>query len=108
MRAELALAEGLTYLRRELDCRYVLCEGGGRLGLSLLDKGLAREFHLHMAPKIIGDNEATPLFDGRAPIQIDESLQLRITDAVPSGSDIAITLRPAISSPAFSLPGKRE
>ena len=111
-RAELDLAEGLTYLRRELDCRYVLCEGGGRLGLSLLDKGLAREFHLHMAPMIIGDNEAAPLFDGRASIQIDKSLQLRITDAVSSGSDIAITLRPAISSPtsASSLPGpeKRE
>lgn len=101
MRAELDLAEGLAYLRQELDCRYVLCEGGGRLGLSLLDKGLARELHLHLAPKLIGDNEATPLFDGRAPVQIDESLQLRITDAVPSGEDIAITLRPAIP-PVFS------
>jgi len=108
MRAELDLAEGLTYLRRELDCRYVMCEGGGRLGLSLLDKGLAREFHLHMAPKIVGDNEGTPLFDGRAPVQIDESLQLRITDAIPSGSDIALTLRPAIAPLLSPAPEKRE
>lgn len=96
MRAELNLAEGLAYLRRELDCRYVLCEGGGLLGLSLLDKGLAREFHLHLAPKIIGDNEAMPLFDGRAPVHIDESLRLRITETAASGDDMAITLRPAM------------
>ncbi len=94
MRAELTLAEGLAYLRRELHCGYALCEGGGRLGLSLLDKGLARELHLHLAPKILGDNEATPLFDGRAPILMDEALQLRITEARTSGDDIMLTMRP--------------
>ena len=108
MRAELDLAEGLTYLRQELHCRYVLCEGGGRLGISLLDKGLAREFHLHMAPKVVGDNEATPLFDGRAPAQIDESLQLRITSAAPSGSDIALILRPATPPLVSPCAEKRE
>ncbi len=106
MRAELDLAEGLSYLRKELGCHYVLCEGGGRLGLALLGKGLARELHLHLAPKIIGDNEATPLFDGRAPIQIDEALQLRVANAVPSGEDIALTLRPA-TRPLLSSPAER-
>ncbi|MDL2315802.1 bifunctional diaminohydroxyphosphoribosylaminopyrimidine deaminase/5-amino-6-(5-phosphoribosylamino)uracil reductase RibD [Desulfovibrio sp. OttesenSCG-928-A18] len=97
MRAELDLTEGLLYLRRELDCSYALCEGGGKLGLSLLDKGLARELHLHLAPKIMGDNDATPLFDGRAPIIVDEALQLRITDSRPSGDDIMLTLRPSFA-----------
>lgn len=105
MRAELDLSEGLVYLRKELGCHYVLCEGGGRLGLSLLSKGVARELHLHMAPKILGDNEATPLFDGMTPMQIDESLQLRITDAVPSGDDIMITLRPTFA-PVLSAPSR--
>ena len=94
MRAELSLAEGLVHLRKELGCHYVLCEGGGRLGLALLDSGLAREFHLHLAPKILGDNDATPLFDGRNPLLIEEALQLRITDARPSGNDIMLSLRP--------------
>ena len=94
MRAELDLGAGLVQLRKELNCHYVLCEGGGRLGLSLLDKGLARELLLHLAPKILGDNEATPLFDGLAPMHIEEALQLRITDAAASGDDIMITLRP--------------
>ena len=97
MRAELDLAAGLVYLRKELNCHYALCEGGGRLGLSLLNAGLARELHLHLAPKILGDNEATPLFDGLGPMHIDEALQLRITDAIPSGDDIMITLRPGFA-----------
>jgi diaminohydroxyphosphoribosylaminopyrimidine deaminase/5-amino-6-(5-phosphoribosylamino)uracil reductase len=94
MRAELDIGEGLAHLRKEYHCHYVLCEGGGRLALSLLEKGLARELHLHLAPKILGDNEATPLFAGRASMLMEEALQLRITDAAPSGNDIAITLRP--------------
>ena len=94
MRAELDLAAGLRHLRMELGCYHVLCEGGGRVGLSMLDKGLTRELHLHLAPKILGDNEATPLFDGRAPINMDEALALRITDARASGKDIMLTMRP--------------
>jgi diaminohydroxyphosphoribosylaminopyrimidine deaminase/5-amino-6-(5-phosphoribosylamino)uracil reductase len=95
MRAELDIREGLAGLRRDMDCGYVLCEGGGRLGLSLLDKGLAREFLLHLAPKILGDDEAVPLFDGRAPMHIDQALQLRITDTARYGSDVMLALRPA-------------
>jgi diaminohydroxyphosphoribosylaminopyrimidine deaminase/5-amino-6-(5-phosphoribosylamino)uracil reductase len=94
MRAELDLSEGLTRLRQEFNCYYTLCEGGGRLGLSLLEKGLARELHLHLAPKILGDNEATPLFDGRASVLMEEALQLRIIAVAASGDDIAIRLRP--------------
>ena len=95
MRAELDLGEGLAYLRSELNYHYALCEGGGKLGLSMLNKSLAQELHLHLAPKILGDNEAVPLFDGMGPLTIEQALQLRITDAVPSGEDIMITLRPA-------------
>ena len=94
MRAELDISEGLAHLRKEYHCHYALCEGGGRLALSLLEKGLARELHLHLAPKILGDDEATPLFAGRASMLMEEALQFRITDAVPSGNDIALTLRP--------------
>ncbi|MDR2605265.1 MAG: bifunctional diaminohydroxyphosphoribosylaminopyrimidine deaminase/5-amino-6-(5-phosphoribosylamino)uracil reductase RibD [Desulfovibrio sp.] len=94
MRAELDIREGLAGLRRDMDCGYVLCEGGGCLGLSLLDKGLAREFLLHLAPKILGDNEAVPIFDGRAPMHIDQALQLRITDTARCGSDVMMALRP--------------
>ncbi len=94
MRAELNPAEGLRYLRNELGMHYVLCEGGGRLGLSLLDKGLVGELHIHLAPKILGDNEAAPLFDGRGPSTLDEALQLRILESTLLHEDIILTLRP--------------
>ena len=47
--------------------------------LSLLEQGLVDEFRLHTAPRILGDNAALPLFDGRAPLRMDESLNMRIS-----------------------------
>lgn len=93
-RSTLNLAEGFKFLRQELNCHYVLCEGGGKLGLTLLEKKLTRELHLHLAPKILGDNEATPLFDGRSPDSMTEALQLRIINAIPNSCDLLITLKP--------------
>lgn len=88
------LLQALTYLRREAGCLYVLCEGGGKLGLSLLDAGLVDEFHLHLAPKVLGDGEARPLFDGRSPLSMDETLRLRLLRAAPCGEDCHLVLRP--------------
>ena len=107
MRAELDLTEGLVHLRKKMNCHYALCEGGGRIGLSLLDKGLARELHLHLAPKILGDNEATPLFDGRAPINMEGALQLRITEARNSACDIMLTMRPQMQPAPSAVQGDR-
>ena len=94
MRAELDLREGLVSLRKNHGCLYVMCEGGGRLGLSLLEKNLAGELHLHLAPRILADNEATPLFTGFSPLQIDNGVSLRILATHLSGQDLIVTLRP--------------
>lgn len=94
MRAELDLREGLISLRRDNGCLYVLCEGGGRLGLSLLQKNLAGELHLHLSPRIMADNEATPLFDGLSPLHVDEAVPLRILAFRACGADLIVTLRP--------------
>ncbi len=84
----------LLRLKAELNCSYVLCEGGGKLALSFLEQGLINEFYLHMAPTVLGDNEASPIFDGRSPLHMDEAIGLRITDYKMCCSDIHITLRP--------------
>ena len=94
MRAELDLREGLASLRKHHSCLYVLCEGGGRLGLSLLEKNLTGELRLHLSPRILADNEATPLFSGLSPLQIDEGVSLRILDSRVCGKDLIVTLRP--------------
>ena len=94
MRAELDLREGLAALRKDHGCLYVMCEGGGRLGLSLLEKNLAGEMRLHLSPRILADNEATPLFNGLSPLQIDDGVSLRIVSSRVCGADIIVTLRP--------------
>lgn len=88
------LVQILEYLRQEAGCPYVLCEGGGRLGLSLLEAGLVDEFHLHIAPKVLGDNDARPLFDGRTPLELDEALSLRLVRMEPCGEDGHLIFRP--------------
>lgn len=85
-------------LRRELNCPYVLCEGGGKLGLALLEAGFVDEFRLHLSPMILGDNDAHPLFSGRAPLDLSEALRLRVSSMGLCGGDIHITLRPAASA----------
>ncbi len=84
----------LARLRSELDCNYALCEGGGKLALSFLEQGLIDEFHLHLNPSVLGDNEAAPIFDGRSPLNMDEALRLRITSYNLCDQDMHITLRP--------------
>ncbi len=78
----------------ECNCPYILCEGGGKLALSLLEQGLVDEFHLHLAPRILGDNEARPLFDGKSPLDMSEALSLRIADYEMHGEDMHLMLRP--------------
>ena len=96
VRSQLDVREGLRVLRQEYGCLYLLCEGGGKLALSLMEKHLVRELHLHIAPKILGDNEATPLFDGRSPDTINEALQLRLLDSFSNGFDLIMALKPRI------------
>ncbi len=83
----------LERLRSELDCNYALCEGGGKLALSFLEQGLIDEFHLHLNPSVLGDNEAYPIFTGRSPLNMDEALRLRITHYDLCDQDMHITMR---------------
>lgn len=95
--AKLNLAQGLADLRQNHNCHYALCEGGGKLGLALLEDGLARELHLHLAPTIFADNEARPLFDGRSPRSVEEALALRLCASKCCGKDIHLTFRPSFA-----------
>lgn len=85
----------LRAMREELNCPYVLCEGGGHLALSLLEAGLVDDFRLHLAPVILGDAEALPLFSGRAPLSLEEALRMRVCSARLCGGDVHLRLLPA-------------
>ena len=88
------LRQALAWLRAETQSLYVLCEGGGRLGLSLLESKLVDEFHLHLSPKVVADNEARPLFDGRSPLTMAEVLNLTLIHAERCDQDCHLMFRP--------------
>ncbi|MEF3697870.1 bifunctional diaminohydroxyphosphoribosylaminopyrimidine deaminase/5-amino-6-(5-phosphoribosylamino)uracil reductase RibD [Desulfolutivibrio sp.] len=90
----LSLPAALAILRAEAGCHTVLCEGGGRLGLSLLAAGLADEFLLFFAPKILGDELAVPLFSGRRAETMEQALRLRTIATERLGEDLLVTFRP--------------
>lgn len=90
----LDVAEVLEKLRVEENCLYVLCEGGGRTALSLLESGQVDEFHLHLAPIILGDNEATPLFSGRSVESMADAMRMRVVDTALADGDIHLKFRP--------------
>ncbi len=47
----------------ESGYRAILCEGGGRLGASLLVSGLARRLYVYLAPRVLG-SDGVPAFPG--------------------------------------------
>ena len=80
-------------LRNEENCLYVLCEGGGRTALSLLEADLVDEFHLHMAPFILADDEATPLFSGRHTESMEDALRMKAVSVSLADGDVHIRFR---------------
>ncbi|MBQ8173404.1 MAG: dihydrofolate reductase family protein, partial [Mailhella sp.] len=68
--------------------------GGGRTALSLLESGQVDEFHLPLAPIILGDNEATPLFSGRSVESMADAMRMRVVDTALADGDIHLKFRP--------------
>lgn len=94
----LDLRAGLRRLYKEFPCYYLLCEGGGSLGRSLLEDGLVDEFQLYLAPKLLADNQAKPLFTGRATQSMEDTLGLRIAATERVGEDLLVSLRPLVKT----------
>ncbi len=90
----LDVVQVLRHLYNTEGCPYVLCEGGGRLALSLLEAGCVDEFHLHLAPLVVGDAEARSLFVGRRAEGMEEAYRMRVTKISLAGDDVHLLLKP--------------
>ncbi|CAJ54213.1 Pyrimidine reductase, riboflavin biosynthesis [Lawsonia intracellularis PHE/MN1-00] len=88
------LTDITEHIRSTQGCLYMLCEGGGKLGSSLLKANLVDELHIYLSPKILGDNNALPIVNGRNPLTIHDAISLKIHTMELSGSDIHLTFRP--------------
>ncbi|WP_457572555.1 bifunctional diaminohydroxyphosphoribosylaminopyrimidine deaminase/5-amino-6-(5-phosphoribosylamino)uracil reductase RibD [Desulfovulcanus sp.] len=89
-RRGLELRIGFERLFQEYKIYYTLCEGGGALGLSLLEQDLIDELHLFLAPKILGDQNGISSFYGRKVESMDEAINLRLTNVSQVGPDILL------------------
>ena len=90
----LDLKQCLEILREKENCPYVLCEGGGKVACALLENGLADEFHLHLAPMILGESDAPRLFDGFSSSgSIEDALRLRLVHASAMDGDVHLQYR---------------
>ncbi|WP_243359669.1 bifunctional diaminohydroxyphosphoribosylaminopyrimidine deaminase/5-amino-6-(5-phosphoribosylamino)uracil reductase RibD [Fundidesulfovibrio terrae] len=90
----LDLAAGFAKLRSEAGCFTTLCEGGGRLALSLVKQGVMDEFLYFLAPKVIGDAMAVPVFSGDCVESMEQAVRLRLAGVRPSGQDLLLTYMP--------------
>jgi len=90
----LDLRAGFERLRAEAACHTTLCEGGGRLALSLAGQGLMDEFLYILAPKILGDEQGVPVFAGGPALDMEQAMGLRLAESRPVGQDLLLTYRP--------------
>lgn len=90
----LDIRAGLQILHKKLGCTELLCEGGGRLGMSLVQAYCVDELHLVVAPRILGDEQAVSVFSGRKVLQMDESVNWRLISHEQVGEDLWLLLLP--------------
>lgn len=95
---KLDLAAGFVRLRQEAGCHATLCEGGGRLAMSLCRLGLMDEFQYFLAPKVLGDEMGIPVFSGEVVESMEQARRLRLAAIAPSGEDLLLTYRPVSPS----------
>jgi diaminohydroxyphosphoribosylaminopyrimidine deaminase/5-amino-6-(5-phosphoribosylamino)uracil reductase len=100
----LDIRTGLHILYRKLGCTELLCEGGGRLGMALVQADCVDELHLVMAPRILGDERAVSIFSGRKVLQMDESVNWRLISNEQVGEDLWLLYRPGRKATAEETP----
>lgn len=86
------LLDLMRYLASEYNATNVLCEGGGQLLGGLLDDELADEFHVYIAPKLIGGAGATVPFLGRGIAEVSQGPGLEILEQRTLGTDYFMRL----------------
>ncbi|MGM0538224.1 MAG: bifunctional diaminohydroxyphosphoribosylaminopyrimidine deaminase/5-amino-6-(5-phosphoribosylamino)uracil reductase RibD [Thermodesulfobacteriota bacterium] len=89
----LNLRTGLQSVYQDLGCTELLCEGGGRLAMGLMQADLVDELHLVLAPRVLGDDRAVSVFSGRMAMSMDEAVNWRLVSSEQVGADLWLIYR---------------
>lgn len=91
---DMDFGSALQRLYKEHACYYLLCEGGGRLALSLMEQGLVDRFFHILNPRILGDEKGVDMFSGSSRTDLKDRDCLRILKQENVGEDFWLTLAP--------------
>ena len=94
------LRAALRHMRRELDARVLLCEGGPDVNAQLFALGFIDEFFLTLGPVIVGGRDSITAVEGPAPFPLDQVKRLELLSAVPNAETSEIYLRYRVHYPA--------
>ncbi len=83
----------LAHMRRALDARVLLVEGGPSTNGGLFDAGLIDEYFLTLAPRIVGGRDALPAVRSARERSMDDVTQLALVSAVPNPETGEVYLR---------------
>lgn len=86
----LDMDEVLKTLKQE-GVESILCEGGGNLNATLLEKGYVDKLILYIAPKLLGGNSAPTFFEGSGFPSVSKSIVAKGMTVARSGEDIVLT-----------------
>ncbi|WP_291325827.1 bifunctional diaminohydroxyphosphoribosylaminopyrimidine deaminase/5-amino-6-(5-phosphoribosylamino)uracil reductase RibD [Desulfovibrio sp. UCD-KL4C] len=86
---------GFKFMREKHGVLRTLCEGGGKLALSLVEQDLIDEFVMYQAPRILGNSLARANFAGSDKQFMEEALNFRVSRVSQSGCDLKIVFKPA-------------
>lgn len=89
----LDLRGAMAALRRRLEVRTLLCEGGPHLNVQLLRAGLVDELFLSLAPTLTGGDEAGQSLRILAGGELDPPVEMELAGALESGGHLFLRYR---------------
>lgn len=75
----------------------LLVEGGKEVNGAFLDEGLVDKLILFIAPKLVGDGEALPVFGGKGVSRVSDAIQVKDMRVQRLGGDLMVIGYPASS-----------
>ncbi|HEY8489697.1 MAG TPA: RibD family protein [Dehalococcoidia bacterium] len=83
----------LAHLRRELDARVLLVEGGPTLNAELFELGLVDEYFLTLGPVVVAGSETLTAVEGPRAFTRETARRLELLSAVPNPATNEVYLR---------------